>query len=137
MFNKGESIIDQLNRMRAKMADISKKQDEADAYNMIDQGDSFDAVRARLRAGYEISHLEVSDDVFQKLANMTANRDVSPMTLFNGIDVKRYKGIGAGKMRIALVKSKPRTPNTRDYAAHTDYTPTAHGYIDMCDMSCV
>lgn len=41
------------------------------------------------------------------------------------------------RMRIALVKSKPRTPNTRDYAAHTDYTPTAHGYVDMCDMSCI
>ena len=137
MFGKDNSITFQLQHMRAELDAFTKIQDEAAAYNMLDQGDSFDAVRAQLRSGYEVSHLEVSSDVFEKLANMTISNDISPLALFTGINVKRKADINAGTMRIALVKTRPRTPNTPDFLSHTDYTPTAHRFIYMCKKPCI
>ena len=128
MFGKDNSITFQLQlqHMRIDWDALTKILDEAAAYNMVDQGDNFDAVRAKLRSGYEISHLEVSDDVFEKLARMTINNETTPLSLFDGINVKRCDGIGAGMLRVALVKSWPRTPSTPDFLSHTDYTPITH-----------
>lgn len=137
MFGKDNSIIFQLRHMRAELDAFAKIQDEEAAYNMIDKGDNFDTVRAQLRSGYEVSHLEVSDDVFERLARMTGHNELTPLNLFEGINVKRHKGIGTGKLSVALVKSKPRTPNTPDFVAHTDCTPTAHSYVDICETPCI
>ena len=137
MFGKDNSITFQLQYMRAELDAFAKIQDEAAAYKMIDQGDNFDAVRAQLRSGYEVSHLEVSADVFEKLARMTPNNELTPLNMFEGINVKRYDGIGAGMLRVALVKSRPRTPNTPDFLSHIDYTPTAHSYIYFFQSPCI
>lgn len=137
MFGKDNSITFQLQYIRAELDAFTKIQDEADAYNMIDQGDSFDAVRAQLRLGYEVSHLEVSSDVFDKLSKMPTSKSAGLSVLFSGINVKRKAGIETGTMRVALVKSQPRTQNTPDFVAHTDYTPTAHSYVDMCQTPCI
>ena len=128
MFGKDNSIIFQLQHMRAEMDAFTKIQDEAAAYNMIDKGDNFDAVRAQLRLGYEVSHLEVSHDVFEKLLKIPASKEARLSVLFSGINVKRVADIETSTMRIALVKTPPRTP---DFVSHTDCTPTAHSYIDL------
>lgn len=137
MFGKDNSITFQLQYMRAELDAFTKIQDEADAYNMIDQGDNFDAVRAQLRSGYEVSHLEVSSDVFDKLGKMPTSKEAGLSVLFSGINVKRKADIETGTMRIALVKTRPRTPNTPDFVAHTDCTPTAHSYVDIYDTPCI
>ena len=140
MFGKDNSITFQLQYMRAELDAFTKIQDEAAAYNMIDQGDNFDAVRAQLRSGYEVSHLEVSADIFEKLRNIPASKEARLSALFSGLTVKRQADMSAGKMRIALVKTPPRTPNTPntpDFVAHTDYTPTAHSYIELCKNPCI
>lgn len=131
MFGKDNSITFQIQHMRAELDAFAKIQDEAAAYKMLDQGDSFDAVRAQLRSGYEVSHLEVSSDVFEKLRKIPASKEARLSALFSGLTVKRQADMSAGTMCLALVKTPPRTPNTPDFISHTEYTPTAHSFIDI------
>lgn len=136
----GESMLDSIRAMHIKVMAAKKIDDEYAAYKMQDQGDSWDQVRKELRAGYEVSHLVMSHDVYQKISQESLDRalrnEPNPH-YFWGLAVKVNTSLPDGTFDVILKKSDIVEPHTRNLVQRMINTHTAHRAIGMIKMPCI
>lgn len=133
----GELMLDQIREMHIKVTAAKKIDDEYAAYKMQDQGDSWDQVREQLRAGYEISHLVMSRDIYQKISQESLDRalrnEPNPH-FFWGLAVEVDTSLPDSTFGVVLKKSDIVEPRKRNMVQHMINTHTAHRTISMIDM---
>lgn len=133
----GETVLDQIRVMRVEVIRMQKIQDEREAHAMQDHGDSWDQVRKELRAGYEISHLVMSRNIYQKISQESlgkALRNEPNPHFFWGLAVEVDTSLPDNTFGAMLRKSDIVEPRTRNMVQHTINTHTAHRDIEMINM---
>lgn len=113
--NDKASTLERIYEMRDKLDKVAKDEDEALAYNYIDQGDDWDKVRQKLRSGYEIDCLVVSERLFERLAHNIIANTIFNDNLFTGMRVERdadYTSETA--IGVKFIKSPTREPVAAD-----------------------
>ena len=136
----GESVLDQIRAMRIEVMSMQKIQDEKEAYAMQDHGDSWDQVRKNLRAGYEVSHLVMSLNIYQKISQESlgrALRNEPNPHYFWGLAVEVDTSLPDNTFGVMLKKSDIVEPRTRNLVQRTIDTHTAHRAIGMIKMPCI
>lgn len=132
-----ETVLDQIRAMRVEVMRMQKIQDEKEAHAMQDHGDSWDQVRKNLRAGYEVSHLVMSLNIYQKISQESLDRalrnEPNPH-YFWGLAVEVDTSLPDNTFRVMLRKSDIVEPRTRNMVQHTINTHTAHRPIDFDRM---
>ena len=133
----GESMLDQIREMHIKITEAKKIDDEYAAYKMQDKGNSWDKVREQLRAGYEVSHLVVSPDVYERFSKEFLNvalRNRTEDRLFLGLAVEVDRSLPDRTFGVMLKKSDIVEPRKRNMVQHMVNTHTAHRTIGMIKM---
>lgn len=133
----GESVFDKIREMHIKLMAAKKIDDEYAAYKMQDQGDSWDQVREQLRAGYEVSHLVMSHDIYQKISQESLNRALGNKPnphLFFGLTVEVDTSLPDNTFSVMLKKSDIVEPRTRNLVQHMINTHTAHRAMGTIKM---
>ncbi len=132
-----ETVLDQIRAMRVEVMRMQKIQDEKEAYAMQDHGDSWDQVRKNLRAGYEVSHLVMSHDIYQKISQESLDRalrnEPNPH-FFWGLAVEVDTSLPDHTFGVMLKKSDIVEPRKRNMVQHMVNTHTAHRTIGMIKM---